>query len=305
MDEKKKIIFMIAGMIAGLVFLITNFCRPIARDNVSLLDRYKQLKAEVTAMKDFSLDEIEGWDKMLSTAASDLRSRFLGEGKAKLTEQLTKGSKDLGMTFAEIAQREPEEKDGYQAVPIDITMKAQLYDLIKYLADIESGSLLIGVNSISIRRLSPQDKNLDIKAVFHGFRSTVKPPPASIYQEQKYQPFDEQRLKMLLVSVGSRTNFSSSNLNPKLYNPFFSAYDVVGLDDGRAIKLQTIDNLSLQGTMHIAGKKVALINGAVVREGEKVSGMEVIEIGNGRVLLFGSGKKYILKMGVDDELIKP
>jgi len=300
MDDKKKLSITIIGGLAVLFFLITRFCLPVAKDNRKRSAEYKRLKLEVETLGEFSKDELDSLGSRVDTAISNLEKRLPAQGKLKLMEQLARTPTDSNIVFTGITRRSPKELQGYQVFPVDVNVKASFYDLIKYLAGIETGPLLIGINSLSLRKVEPEARSLDVRATFWGFRVTHRPPPISKYMREKYTPIDKRRFERVFEPVKLMES-KRAVLRLKDYNPF-----VYGLKE-RKIEYPElkIGALSLKGILRIGDKKVALINENVVREGERIAGMEVVEIQDYKVVLMHSGKRYILKMGVSDEFIKP
>lgn len=298
MDERKKFVLTIIVGLAVLFFLITRFCLPIARDNAKRRLQYKQLRQEVQTIEEFSKDELDSLESQVDTAISNLEREVPSQGELKLMEQLALVPMGSNIVFTKITRRGPEMQQGYQAFPVDVNMKAPFYDLIKYLAAIESGPLMIGIDSLSLRKVEPEAKSLDVKITFSGFRVAGKFPPKSKYLEERYMPLDRQRLAKLFEPV-KLADSESAVASLKGRNPF-----VYGLNKIDYPELKP-DRLSLRGILRIGDEKVALINDTVVREGEKIAGMEVAEIQDYRVVLMHAGKRYILKMGVDDEFLKP
>lgn len=306
MDERKKFILTIIIGLAGLLFLTTRIYLPIAKDNAKRSAEYKQLKQQVQRAGKFSKNELDTLEGRLDTAISNLEEKFPPQGSLKLVEQLTRVPLDAKISFTEITHREPQDEQGYQALPMDVNMKTQFYDLIKYLAEIETSPLMIGVSRLSISKAEPGAKALDIKATFSGFRLTHKFPSISKYLEERYLPLNRQHLEKLLEPLKPAQS-RSAVLSLKNYNPFGFARDFKELEEEIHPKPERlgIAGLSLKGILCIADEKIALINDTVVREGENIAGMKVLEIQDYQVVLMRLGERYIIKMGVDDEFIKP
>lgn len=303
MDKRKKIFLTIIIGLVGLFFLTVRFYIPIIRDNAQRAAQYKQLKIEMGVIGEFSKNELTSLEERIDTAILDLEKRFSAGGKSKLMEQLTHTPEDVNIVFTDIAHREPLEKQEYQVLPLEVNMKASFYDLMKYLAEIEAGPLMISIDNLNIRKTEPEAKSLDIKVIFFGFQLIHKFPSVSKYLEDKYKPFDKQRLEELLEPV-KLTDTKSVISRLKDYNPFAYIYHDKPKTARPEIETTKLDSFSLKGIMHIGDKKAALINDTVVREGESIAGMQVVEIQDYKVVLVQSGKKYILKIGVDDEFIK-
>lgn len=293
MDEKKKFILTIVASLVGLFFLFTRFYLPLARDNAKHAAEYKQLKQEVKTIGEFSKEELDFLQGQVDTAIADLEGRFPPEGKLKLMEQLTQVPVDSNIVFKEITHREQWEMEGCQVFPVDVSMKAPFHDLIKYLAGIEASPLMISVSSLSIRKVEPEPKPLDIRVTFLSFRLIPKFPPMSEYMEERFGPFDKGHLERLLEPV-KLADSESAVLRLKDYNPFVYGFGRPGVEE---IAYPGLEALSLKGILRIGDKKVALINDIVVREGEKIAGCKVEEIGDYRVVLMRAGKRYILKLG--------
>lgn len=306
MDERKKFLLTVIIGLAGLLFLTTRIYLPIARDNAKRSAEYKQLKQQVQAAGKFSKDELDILEDKIDMAVSNLEERFPPEGKLKLVEQLTRVPMDAKISFTEITHRDLREEQGYQVFPVDVNMKTQFYDLVKYLAGIETSPLMIGVNSLSINNVEPEAKTLDIKVSFSGFKLTHKFPSFSKYLEERYVPVNRQHLEKLLEPLKPAQS-ESAVLSLSDYNPFASVGELKKLDREVLPRPETlaIGSLSLKGIMRIGEKKAALINDKVVGEGENIAGMKVLEIQDYQVVLMRSGERYILKTGVDDEFIKP
>jgi len=300
MDERKKIFLVIIAGLAGLFLLTARFYIPLIKDNAQRAAQYKQLKIEVGAIGEVSKNELTSLEKRINTAISNLERRFSPEGKLKLMEQLTRVPEGANIVFTDIAYKEPEKAKEYQLLPLEVNMKAPFYDLMKYLAEVEASPLMIGIDNLNIRKAEPEVKSLDIKVTFLGFRLIQEFPSISKYLEDKYKPFDKQRLEELLKPV-NLTDTKSILSRLKDYNPFYYDRFQMGRPQPETTQL---GSLSLKGIMHLGDRKVALINDTMVREGEEINGMQVLEIQDYKVVLMQSGKKYILKMGIADEFIK-
>ena len=308
MDERSKVIFTIMGGAAMLFFLVTNFCLPISRRNAKLAKEYKELRKEEEAITKFDQEELDSLLSRVDTAISGLETKFPPEGKLKLVEQLTQTPAGSKIVFAQITHKPTLERRGYRISPVEVNMKTTFYDLIRYLSGIETNSLLIGIDNLNLRNFDPQTKTLDIQVTFLGYRLTQEFAAISKYMEDRYKPFDELRIAKLLEPV---KEIPAEDAVSELwgYNPFTSSLDSKRPPKPSIISAKEaateIDTLSLKGILRVGEEKTALINDSVVKEGEKIAGMEVVEIRDHRVILQRSGKKYILKMGVDDDFIKP
>jgi hypothetical protein len=236
-------------------------------------------------------------------ASANLEKKFLGEGKMKLAEELTRLPANSNIIFSDIKQKEAQAKQDYEIFPVDITMRAQFHDLVRYLAAIESSPLLIGVDSLRIGKSVQDPKDLDIRLTFAGFRLIHKSKPVSSYLEERFKLFDEEYFKNLIVPIGSRSSINI-NLISSLYNPFLSVYDSAAGQKKTTVS-SAGQGFSLRGTLRIAGKNAALINEVIVREGDRIDGMEVVQIRDGLVVLMRSGRRHILKMGVEDGFFRP
>jgi Tfp pilus assembly protein PilO len=303
MDEKKKFTFTVILGLAVLWLIFTNFCLPTLKDNTLRLTEYRKLREDTRIIEGLSDEKFQAWDEKISAAGTNLEKKFLEEGKMKLAQQLTRLPANSNILFLDIKQKQAVAKQDYEVLPVDITMKAQFLDLIRYLATIESNPLLIGVESLRVSKPMPEAKDLDVKLTFSGFRLLSKSKPVSKYLEERFHPFDEAYFKSLIGPIDSRSGINV-NVISGLYNPFLSVYDSL-LGQKKPGVIRTTDELSLRGTLRIEGKNAALINEMIVREGDKVDGMEVVQIGDGQVVLLRSGKRQILKMGVEDGFIRP
>jgi len=300
MSQKAKLIFIIAGGFAGLFFLSAYVYLPLIRDNAKSLKQYRQLKREVETMGKFSQDEIDSFESKVSEAISNLEMKFPPEGALKLTEQLTRVPGNANILFTEITQKQPQEMNDYQVFPVNVMMKAPFYDIIRYLGGIEKSPLVVGIDSLSLRKVTPTAELLDVRVTFLGFRLTKAFPSTSKYLEEKYVVLNKKQLEDLLQPVTS-TDSESAVLLLNDYNPFMPDY-VSKTYPGD--KPTSIENFYLKGILQIGDKKAALINDSVLKEGEKIAGVEIVEIQNDRVIVQQSGQKYILKIGVDDAFIK-
>ena len=303
MDEKKKFTFTVMLGIAGLWFIFTNFCLPTLKDNTERLAEYRKLREDTRLIEGLNDEVFRDWDNKLSKASEDLEKKFLGEGKMKLAEQLTRLPLNSEIEFVDIKQKEALRRGDYEVFPVDITVRAEFLDLIRYLSTLESNPLLVGVDGLRISKAGPDSRVLDVKLTFAGFRLIVTTKPVTEYLEERFMPFDEASFTNLIQPVEPRKLIKTSLISG-LYNPFLSVYDTVVVDRGPSI-IKTDEELSLRGTLRIAGRNVALINEALVREGDRIDGMEVVQIGDGKVVLMRSGKRQILKMGVQDGFIRP
>lgn len=303
MDEKKKTIFTVFLGLAWMWLIFSNFCLPSLKDNVTRLAEYRRLREETKLIEGLSDEKFQIWDERLSKASATLAEKFLGEGKMKLAEELTSLPIDTNIVFSDIKQKETETREDCEVFPLDFTLKAQFPDLVKYLATLETSTLLVGIESLRVTKPTPDAKDLDVWLTFVGFRLIPKSKPVNEYLAGKFTPFDESNFKNLIGPVSSRPGININSVSA-LYNPFLSVYDPAAAQK-KTVTTKAVRELALRGTLRIAGKNAALINEAVVREGDKIDGMEVVQIGDGKVVLLRSGKRYILKMGVGDGFIRP
>jgi hypothetical protein len=302
MDEKKKFTFTVIFSFAGLWFIFTNFCIPTLKDNTVRLAEYRKLRENTRAIEGLSDEKFQAWEEKLIVASGNLEKNFLVEGKMKLAEQLTRLPADSNIAFLDIKQKEQEVKEGYEVFPVDIVLKASFLDLVRNLATIEVNSLLVGVDNLRVSKSAPDAKDLDIRLTFVGFRLIPKSKSVSAYLEERFTSLDEGYFKNLIEPIVSRQGINFNSISG-LYNPFLSVYDSA-MGQKKTTITRGAQEHSLRGTLRIEGKNVALINEAVVREGDEIDGMEVVQIGDGKVVLMRSGKRQILKMGVEDGFIR-
>ena len=312
--EEKKIIFMIVGMeFAILCFLATNVFLPISRDNKDLIEEYKQLKSNVGKIEGYNSSRLETFNDGLALAISTLEKSFLEKDRLKLTEQLTQLPLESQMVFSNIAHKEPLNREGCQIIQIDIMAKATFYNVMKYLASVESMDLMIGVDSLSLHKINQDSPSLEMKATFSGFRLISKKLSISGYLEEKYQTIDESRLKDLIKPIASRQEIDVIAALGD-YDPFVYIND---LQESQIIEVEEeiieevvvpevveerfpFEEFSLNGIIHLDGKRVALINNSTVEEGDIIEGVRVVEIKDYEVTLLYLGKIHTLKIGVDD-----
>lgn len=303
MDEKKKFTFTIIFGLAILWLIFSNFCLPTLKDNTKRLAEYKKLKEDTKLIEGLSEDKFKAWNETLSAANSNLDKKFLVEGKIKLAEQLTRSPAGSGIIFLDIKQKDAEVRGEYEVFPVDVVMKAKFLDFIRYLAIIESNPLLIGIENLRVNKVSPEANDLDVRVTFVGFHLIPKLQPVSAYLEERFQSFDEGNFKNLAGPIASREGININSISG-LYNPFLSVYDA-SQGQKKVATTRTDQELSLRGTLRIAGKRVALINDDIVREGQQIGGAEVVQIGDGVVVLIRpGGQRDIIKMGVKDGFIR-
>ena len=306
MGDKNKIVFTIAGGIAMLFFLLTRFCIPISKENTQLSSEYNELKRQVDVLEDFNEDKYGLLGERMEAAVVSLDEKFPPEGEFKLIEYLTRLPPGSKVIFEEILQDEQKEKEGYYISPVKVSMKASFYDFMNYLTAIDTGPVMIGVNSLTINRVDPGAQALAIKIEFLGFRLVYKAPAANAYLELN-EPLNLGRLEQLLEPI-AEIHKQGITMKQKEYNPFLSAYtSSVQAIIEEALpepEISGVDNLSLKGILHIENKKAALINDSVVMKGQAIGGMKVVEIRDYEVVLKRSDKKFILKMGVSNGIIK-
>lgn len=303
MDEKKKFTFTVILGLAALWFIFTNFCLPTLKDNTLRLAEYRKLKEDARIIEGLRDQHFKDWDEKLSESSANLEKKFLGEGKIKLAEELTRLPNDSNIVFLDIKQKAAQAKQNYEMFPVDVTVRAEFLDLLRYLAAIDSSPLLIGVHNLRVDKTNQDAKGLDVRLTFVGFRLMHKSKPASFYLEERFKLFDEQHFKNLIGPVTHRQKINTDIISG-LYNPFVSVYDSAA-GQNRTMVSSANEGLSLRGTLRIAGKNAALINDAIVREGDRIDGMEVVQIRDGLVILMRSGRRQILKMGVEDGFFRP
>jgi Tfp pilus assembly protein PilO len=306
MDERRKFVLTIIIAVSGLFFLSTRLYLPIAKDNAQRSVQYRQLREELHTFEQFSEIELNSLERKIERSITDLQRKFPPNGKLKLMQYLTQSPPDANIVFTEITQRQSGVAKEYQVLLVDVNMRASFSDLIKYLAQIEESPLLICINNLVLRRFRPETEALDIKITFLSFRLTHEFPSISKYLKERYKPLNKQRFKKLVEPVKLIDNRDAVS-RLKDYNPFISDFaqgDTKKIVFSEQIKLR-FDQLALKGIMRIKGERVALINDTIIREKDKIAEMEVVEIQDDMVVLMQSGKRYILRMGVDDDLIQP
>jgi len=308
MDDKNKLTFTIVGGIALLFFLATRFCIPISKENAKLSAEYRDLNAKVKILEDFSESQHGSLIKRINAAIISLDEKFPQEKELKLNEYLTRLPSNSKIVFEEILHRDQRKSEGYNILPVEVSMKASFYDFMNYLTAIYTGPVMIGVSTLTISRDDPTDQTLAIKIKFFGFSLTYKAPATSTYMELD-RPIDTAFLETLLEPL---TGVSQKEIvvSEKKYNPFFTtgiSRKKVDLQQAEIIPsrtIPTIEDISLRGIIQIGDKKGALINERVVMKGDTIDGMRVIEIKDYEVVMMRSGNKFILKMGVEDGIIK-
>ena len=186
MDEKKQFTLTVILGIAVLWFIFTNFCLPTLKDNTLRLAEYRKLKEDARIIESLKEQHFQDWDERLSMSSANLEKRFLGGGKIKLAEELTRLPENSNIIFLDIKQKEAQPRQDYEIFPVDISMRTQFLDLIRYLAAIESSPLLIGVQNLRIGKSIQDEKDLDVKLTFAGFRLIHKSKPVSSYLEERF-----------------------------------------------------------------------------------------------------------------------
>ena len=314
MGTGKKIFMTVAFGTAIMFFLTTNVFLPTSKKNNELKSEYKQLKADVSKVEGYKISELDLYDSQLDRAITNLGKNFMPvEGRVNLTKKLTRLPNDSTMVFANITHRKPEDKERYQIVSLDIVGRAPFYDIVTYLRRVEEEELMFGIESLEMHRIKPGSELLEMKVTFSSFKVTAKIPSVTKYIEERYQPFNEGLLKNLIKSETSEYKDETFGLLNN-YDPFISVYDSQEPDVVEVIEEVPISDISrtrspieqftLKGIMGSDGNRIAMINNSIVRTGDKIAGAEVVEIRDYEVILKYSGKKYILKIGVDDEFIK-
>ena len=315
MNEAKKTIVILLGSIAVSFFVTTNIFLPTLKKNKELISEYAKLKAEVGSMEGYSKNRLTSLEESLQKVVDEIEKNFLPEKNIQLSEQLAQAAPRSDMIFSDISYRKPVLSNDYQVFPVDISARASFQNIIAYLARLETGDLFIGIDQLSLRRISAGEPALEAKLTLFGFRLAPKSFSMSKYLEEQYVPFDEQRLQNLLKPVKEK-KASNAVVALKNFDPFFSIYDYQKIQAMRAEaqkpleKIETskdgsiIDELTLKGIMFIGGKKVALLNDRIVQEGEQAFGVEVLAIEDQKVTVQYGGKKYILKIGVGDEIFQ-
>ena len=305
MDEKKKLVLIILGGAVALLFVFTNFCRPLIADTALRVEEYKKLKVEVKVMSETDAREIASTQEKLKTAVSHLEEKFSSKEKLKFVQQLTNSVKDLDIEFVDIAHKEPKKQQNYKEFPADVTMKASFNNLLPYLLNVEQNPLMIGINSLKLRKNQLQSPILDIKATFFSLELLLEPEGTAAYMEEKYTPVNNKRLEALLEPLPKLDNQSVvSKLDG--HDPFMSDYDLAKAESMPQSELEPvigqfdIRDLFLQGILNVQDKKAALVNDIVVMEGEMIEGAEVVEIQDYKVILRHLDKDYILTMGAEN-----
>lgn len=310
MSELKKIVGVVLGGVAVLFFLSTNVLLPIVRDNKEQAAKYAQLKGDVEMIERYTKQKLDVSEKSLNDAIGAIGQHFLPEGKVQLTEQFTEVPVDSDVVFSNIAYRKSMLSNAYEIFSVDISAQAPFHDLIAYLTHLESGEMLVGIQSISLHNVAPGATSLEARIAFVGFRLIDKPPASSQYLEQQYQPFDESRLESLLKQPIKVARNIDSAFAMEEFDPFFSAYDFNKRQKSATPKADNvmipagtptfgIQDLKLKGILRLHNTKVALINDRIVKEGEQISGAEVVKIEDFRVTLKFAGEEYILKIGAE------
>jgi Tfp pilus assembly protein PilO len=306
MDERRKFILTIIAGICGLFFLSTHLYLPIAKNNTKRSAQYRQLREQLHTVEQFNEIELNTLERKLDKTISNLQKKFPTKGKSKLMQYLAQSPPDANIVFTQITQKQSEMTEEYQVLRVDINMIASFFDLIKYLAQIEESPLLICINDLILSKLRPETGVLDIKIAFLSFRLIHKFPSISKYLKERYKPLDRQNFKRLIEPIKL---VSSRDIVWELedYNPFISNF---AQEDAKEIAFpaQTklrFNQLTLRGIMRIKGERVALINNTIIREKDKIAEMEVLEIQDDIVILMQSGKRYILRIGVEDDFIQP
>lgn len=326
MDEKRKFSFTVLLGIAGVFLLMTRFCLPMLKDNKEYIEQYGRLVAEVEFIESFKKGELDLIEEKMENAINYFEEKIPTEGKLKLTEQLTRASLGGNIALKAITRGDFQEMEDYQIILVNVDMKAPFEDFVKYLAAIESNSLFIDVDSLTMRRVDNKPGFLDIEVTFSGFKLTHQFQPISKYLEGEYEPLNMGRLNNLLEKVQLKDS-QRELLSLKDHNPFVSIYDLEPpvaqeevLPQFAEVEEEEIPaeeeeilpdpedilkSLLLRGILNIGEEKAALINDTIVKKGEIIADMQVVEIKDYKVILMHSDRNFTLKMGVDNEIVEP
>lgn len=308
MNEKQKIILTVLVGLAVLFFVFTNFCLSLMRDTSERVKEYNQLKAEVETLTGANEKNLDTMQKKLKALISQLEDKFSSREKFKFVQQMTTSAKTLNIIFTDIDRKDPQQKDGYEEFPVDVSMTASFKDFVRYLLAIEQNPKLIGIRSLSLRKSQRKSPILDIKATFSGFNLLRKPTPVEANQENRYAPIDNKRLDKLLEPLVSRDN-QDVILQLADADPFTSEYDLkkpvptIQTGSPAADPSMVINGLFLEGIIQVHNQKAALINDAIVKEKEMISGAEVVSIQDDKVILRYLDKDYTLTVGVTNVFI--
>lgn len=306
---------MVLGAVALLFFLTTSIFVPISRDNKKQYTEYAQLKKEVGAIAKYTDTQMKEAEKSLDDAIAVVGKMFLPEKDTQLTKQLAQVPPTSKMVFSNISYRKSYlSSDGsYEAFPVDISATASFSDLISYLSGIEANDLIIGIESMNLRKASPVSTSLEVRLSLVGFRLIQKPLPFSNYLEEQYKPLDEDRLKKLTEPIEKGNGIVALALEN--FDPFSSAYDLRRAEElaskpedatgAEPIPQDSdISDFVLKGVLQLGDKKVALINDSILEVGEKLAGVQVVDIEDYSVVLKYGEKTYTLTMGLNNESIQ-
>ena len=306
MGKRQKLTWIIIVGLAALFFMNNVFYQSLKKKNVTLRSNYREIRKKVKMVERFPENQL-----LITKGKLNQINKYLAEKIPSADQdwdivgQLTQGPVAKEFSFEEISSRSPREQDGYQSSTVDITTKITLYQLLRYLEEIDQGPLLIGVDKIEIKRADLKDPDiLEIKASFSGYQATQKKPSAKEYLEKDFTSIDIRQIDALLDSLKpEKRTLDLSWLEE--FDPFGGKITLttpVKRKPEPTPKEPEEVSLKFKGIAQAGDQKAALINDKVVKIGDMIDGMKVEEIHRFKVILSKNNKRYILELGKDEPL---
>ena len=157
---------------------------------------------------------------------------------------------------------------------------------------------MLTVENLSIGRGDDNEPNLlNTRVLFSGYQITKETPSLQSFQGN-FVPIEESRQARILepVSITQRNIDLSILKDAEIFGKKAAPGSIPKTPDVPVEPEESL-GIKLRGIAQEGGKRVALIEDKIVKEGDEIAGAKVREIARFKVVLFKNGREYILEIG--------
>lgn len=306
LDRKILILVIILG-VGTMLFMYNNLFIPLHKHNKGLSREVNRFREEVKAVDRLSrkdsrgegmIERIRKFDEVLNLAIpdelsipqlNDMLVASLDEYGAVVTS-LSFGTPEITSTKGSSAMGGAE----YIVMDVDFNLRLAMDHLVKYLAWIENNSRYIGIEALAIEPSRVKSGNVEAKLNLKAYafsRDLISMDEADLADTEALKPvaLDENYIREVL-RLPQREKIDASQY---VTGSIFARAGEAG--EAGPISMPFEGTFDLKGVVLKESKgSIALINNALVKEGDSLQGYKVHKIEEKRVLLEKNGDIFTL-----------
>ncbi len=297
-EDRQKQAFLILFCFAVSFFLATRIFMDL-KQNTRLSKEYRKSTTNVKTLEEISEEKIKDLEEKAEKASAYLDKKIPSkEQTLNMMNQITRIPQGSSIVFKSINRLTPQNRNDYIVSYIDINAKSNLYDFVQFLNDLNKGALFISVDKLNIEAAQEREiGTLNIATTVSGYQIVKPPRPVSDILEDENALLDFSNIESLLGAVEFEiTPIDLSSVAG--FSPFAEKVTFITQEQPRVqVGESSLPQLRFRGAAYIKDKKAALINDRVVKIGDEIEGMRVIDIQRFKVTLSLQGKRYTLELG--------